>query len=76
MDESFLSRASKDLRRRADPWAEMLGLHLSRCAVWRVLLPEVSFAPSGDPSLQPRQLVTDPGGCVGWRVLRCSGKPQ
>ena len=33
MDESFLSRASKDLRGRADPWVEMLGLHLSRCAV-------------------------------------------
>ena len=54
MDESFLSRASKDIRRRADPWVEMLGLHLFKCAVWRVLLYRASFAPSGDPSLQPR----------------------
>ena len=54
MDESFLSRASKDIRRRADTWVEMLGLHLSKCAVWRVLWYRASFAPSGDPSLQPR----------------------
>ena len=73
MDESFLSRASKDLRRRADPWVELLGLHFSRFALRRVLLSRASFASSGDPSLQLRGLVTDPGrvcGLEGSQMLR------